>query len=62
MNLTTETSNQQIFAVVSSAYISEHHSDETHRYLPLAEARDFTVDFGALLKSLRAVLSLRMLH
>jgi hypothetical protein len=55
-----ETSSQQIFAVVGSAYISEHHSDETHHYLPLSEKREFNVvNFDELLKALRAALSLR---
>jgi hypothetical protein len=53
-----ETTSQQIFAVVGSAYISEHHSDETHRYLPPSEKHDFTADFAEILKNLRAALSL----
>ena len=54
-----QTSSQQLFAVVGSTFVSEHHSDEIHRYLPLPEAGDFVVNFDELLKALRAVLCLR---
>jgi hypothetical protein len=47
--------SNQNFAVVGSAYISEHHSDELHRYLPASEAR--TIKFDELLSKLRSALS-----
>jgi hypothetical protein len=50
----TDTSSQQIFAVVGSAYISEHHGDETHRYLSLSERESL---FDDILKALRGALS-----
>ena len=49
-----ETSSQQFFAVVGSAYISEHHGDEMHRYLP---ASDKSFHFDQILKALRSALS-----
>jgi len=53
--LGTETSGQQFFAVVGSAYISEHHGDELHRYLPLSE-KNGTFHFDQILKALRSAL------
>jgi hypothetical protein len=50
----TDTSNQQIFAVVGSAYVSEHHSDDSQRYLPAPESKGI---FDEILKALRSALS-----
>ena len=58
MYTTIETSGQQIFAVVGSAYISERHNDELHRYLPPLESK-FHIKFEEALKTLRSALSLR---
>lgn len=58
MYTVTETSTQQAFAVVGSSYVSEHHSDETHRYLPAFEKTSL-VDFEELLTKLRTALSVR---
>lgn len=53
-----ETSSQQIFAVVGSSYISEHHGDELHRYLPVSERKgSFNLNFDEVLKTLRSALS-----
>ena len=57
MHPAVDISNQNFFAVIGSAYVSEHHIDETHRYLPLSERR--VVNFDEVLKALRAALSLR---
>jgi hypothetical protein len=59
MHPAIEISNQNFFDVISSAYVSEHHIDETHRYLPPSEQHAFAVDFGEVLKALRSALSLR---
>jgi hypothetical protein len=45
---------QQNFAVVGSAYISEHHSEEVHRYLPSFENEGV---FDEILRKLRSALS-----
>jgi len=58
MHPTIETSTHQIFAVVGSTYISERHSDEVHRYLPISEAK-FHIDFEVVLRTLRSALALR---
>lgn len=53
-----DTSSQQIFAVVGSAYISEHHSDELHRYLPASASNSsFHLNFDEVLKALRSAIS-----
>jgi hypothetical protein len=41
-----------------NGYVPEQHADEANRYLPTPEPREF-VNFDALLKKLRAALSLR---
>ena len=48
------TSNQ-IFAVVGSTYVSEHHGDELQRHLPASETEG--IDLDALLNKLRSALS-----
>jgi len=45
--------------IFGSGYVHDQHSDETHRYLPPTEQHDFVVDFNAVIKALRAALSLR---
>lgn len=54
-----DTSSQQMFSVVGSAYISERHSDERHSYFPAPEGSYFNIDFDELLAGLRSALSLR---
>jgi hypothetical protein len=49
------THSNQIFAVVGSAYVSENHSDELHRYLPAPEAQG--INFDDILSKLRSALS-----
>jgi len=58
MYTTIQTSAQQIFAVVGSAYISERHSDEEHRYLLPLEPK-FQINFEQALKTLRSAFCLR---
>ena len=45
----------QLFAVVGSAYVSENHGDELHRYLPASEPEG--INFDDLLSRLRSALS-----
>ena len=45
--------------VFGGGYVQERHSDETHRYLPPIEKHEFVMDFDAVIKALRAALSLR---
>ena len=45
--------------VFGGGYVQEQHSDATHRYLPQVEKHEFNVDFDAVIKALRAALSLR---
>ena len=60
MHTAIETSSQQMFAVVGSAYVSEHHGDELHRYLPASERTGtFNLNFDEVLKVLRSALSCR---
>jgi len=60
MHSVIETNGQQFFAIVGSAYLSEHHADETHSYLSASECREFSaVNFNEVLEALRAALSLR---
>ena len=48
-----------LHTVFGGEFVQEQHGDTTHRYLPQAEKREFTVDFDAVIKALRAALSLR---
>lgn len=58
MHVLTETSSQQIFAVVGSAYVCEHHGDELHRYLPASERNGtFRQNVDEVLKTLRSAFS-----
>ena len=59
MHSVTQTHSQQLFAIVGSAYIAEHHADERHRYFSPSERPNFAADFDEMLKYLRAALSLR---
>ena len=45
--------------VFGGGYVQEHHSDEARRYLPPIEKHEFVMDFDAVIKALRAALSLR---
>ena len=58
MRLTTQNSNQ-LQTVFGGGYVLEQHGDETYRYLPRSEDSGFVFDFDAVLKVLRAALSLR---
>jgi hypothetical protein len=58
MRLTTQSSNQ-LQTLFGGGYVLEQHSDETYRYLPRSEDREFVFDFDAMLKTFRAALSLR---
>ena len=58
MHLTTQSSNQ-LQTVFGGGYVLEQHGDETCRYLPRSEDREFVFDFDAVMKALRAALSLR---
>lgn len=48
----------QARTIFGGGYIPEQHGDDTYRYLPAQEKREFAVDFAELLKALRAALSL----
>ena len=52
-------STNQLLTVFGGGYVAEQHVDRTHSYLPPSEPREVIVDFGAVLKALRAALSLR---
>ena len=58
MYLTTQSSSQ-LHTVFGGGYVPEQHGDDTCRYLPPSESREFVVDFAEVLKSLRAALSLQ---
>jgi len=49
----------QAHTIFGGGYVPEQRGDETHRYLPPTEKSEFGVDFGAVIKALRAALSLR---
>ena len=48
-----------LHTIFGSGYVQEQHSDETHRNLPTTEKHELVVDFDAVIKALRAALSLR---
>ena len=56
--ISTQSSNQ-LHDLFGGTYIPERRGDETYRYLPPTEKREFVVDFDAVIKALRAALSLR---
>lgn len=48
------TSNQQIYSVFGSGYVSEHHVEARQRYLPASENESM---FDEILTTLRSALS-----
>jgi hypothetical protein len=56
MRLATQSSSQ-LQTIFGGGYVIEQRGDETHRYLPPMDER--ILDFGKILDSLRAALSLR---
>lgn len=58
MHPTTQ-SSMQLQTIFGGGYVQEQHSDATHRHFLAAERREFVVDFDAIMKVLRAALSLR---
>ena len=53
------TRSVQLQTIFGGGYVPEQHGDATRRYLPAAEPHEFVVDFEAILRVLRAALSLR---
>ena len=49
----------QLHTVFGSGYVAEQRGDETRGHLPPADDRTFDVEFGDILKALRAALSIR---
>jgi hypothetical protein len=58
MHLASQSSTQ-LHTLFGGGYIVEQRGDETERRLPPAEPRTFNVDFGEILKALRAALGIR---
>ena len=52
-------SSIQFHTVFGNGYVAEQRADEAERHLPPAEPRTFDVDFGEILKTLRAALGIR---
>jgi hypothetical protein len=52
-------SSTQLHTLFGGGYVVEQHGDETERHLPAPEPRTFEVDFGEILKALRATLGIR---
>jgi len=52
-------SQVQLHTVFGSGYVAEQRAEETKRHLPPDEPRTFDVDFGEILKTLRAALGIR---
>jgi hypothetical protein len=50
--------SQQMVTVFGGEFVQEHHSDAKHSYLAPTEKRDFGAHFDAVIKALRAALSL----
>ena len=48
-----------VHSIFGGGYVFDIHGDDTHRYFPPAEKHEFVVDFEAVIKALRAMLSLR---
>jgi hypothetical protein len=59
MYLSTTQSFTHVPTVFGSGYVPEQHADGAHSYLPASERSELSVDFDRLIKSLRAMLSLR---
>jgi hypothetical protein len=49
----------QLHTVFGGGYVAEQRGDERRGHLPPADDRAFDVDFGEILKALRAALSIR---
>jgi hypothetical protein len=49
----------QLHTLFGGGYVVEQRGDQTERHLPPAEPRTFNVDFGEILKALRAALGIR---
>ena len=64
MHPTIATSNRYLFAVVGSAYVSERHADEMHRYLPPLAKREFvSLNFDRAMNALKTIaVSIRRSH
>ena len=52
--------SMQLPTVFGGEFVQEQHEDETHRHLLPKEPREFAIDFYAIIKRLRAALSLRV--
>ena len=59
MYLSTSQSFTQVPTLFGSGYVPERHADRTHSYYLASERTELSVDFDRLIKSLRAMLSLR---
>ena len=55
MNLISPTSSQLLYAVVNSAYLSERHANEMHRYWQRGDG-ELLVDFNETLEALTSAL------
>ena len=55
----TSQNSIQLQSIFGGGYIPEQHSDQTDCHLPMSDSRDLTESFDAVLKALRAALSLR---
>jgi len=49
----------QLHTIFGGGYVAEQRRDETRGHLPPADDSTFNVDFGEILKALRATLSIR---
>ena len=58
MHLASQSSTQ-LHTLFGGGYVLEQRGDETERHLPAVEPLTFEVDFGEILKTLRAALALR---
>jgi hypothetical protein len=52
-------SSTQLHTLFGGGYVVEQRGDKTERHLPPAEPGTFEVDFGEILKALRAALGIR---
>ena len=58
MQLASQNSTQ-LHTVFGGGYVAEQRGDETRGHLPPADDRTFNIDFGEILKALRAALLIR---
>ena len=49
----------QLHTIFGGGYVAEQHGEGDQRHLPSSKESDFALDFGDILKTLRAALSLR---